>query len=147
MLQTSSASYETAIISEAHGLISDMLADSSLPPHVISGLRVVGNLLKPTETHPQLHKPKVSPLVSLTETANYGSDNEDLPYTGERPSSLPKVRGTRKTNHKKYISISKSHVLPLIIKSISLSLSPMSCLTPGKTLITAKGKGHEENKS
>ena len=29
--QSSSAGYESAIIGEAHGLITDMLADSSLP--------------------------------------------------------------------------------------------------------------------
>ena len=92
MFQTSAVSYEAAIISEAHGLITDMLADSNLPPHVVSGLRTVSNLLKPPETpHMTLHRPKISPLVSLTETSNYGSDSEDLPYTGERPSSLPKV--------------------------------------------------------
>ncbi|ELT89026.1 hypothetical protein CAPTEDRAFT_219957 [Capitella teleta] len=88
--ETPTSSYESAIIGEAHGLISDMLADSSLPPHIVSGLRSVSNLLKPPENHAPSHKPKVSPLVSLTEATNYGSDSEDLPYTGERPSSLPK---------------------------------------------------------
>ncbi|XP_076444816.1 cGMP-inhibited 3',5'-cyclic phosphodiesterase 3A-like isoform X3 [Babylonia areolata] len=87
--ETSSAGYESAIIGEAHGLITDMLADSNLPPHIISGLRAVSNLLKPPEAHGSFHKPRVSPLVSLTETS-CGSDNEESPYTGERPSSLPK---------------------------------------------------------
>ena len=90
-LQSSSASYDSAIIGEAHGLITDMLADATLPPHVISGLRAVGNLLKPTDNHSSLHKTRVSPLVSLTESTSYGSDTEENPYTGERPSSLPKV--------------------------------------------------------
>jgi cGMP-inhibited 3',5'-cyclic phosphodiesterase A len=67
-----------------------MLADTNLPPHIVSGLRAVSNLLKPPEAHGSFHRPRVSPLVSLTETA-YGSDNEESPYTGERPSSLPKV--------------------------------------------------------
>ncbi|XP_064617945.1 LOW QUALITY PROTEIN: cGMP-inhibited 3',5'-cyclic phosphodiesterase 3A-like [Liolophura sinensis] len=88
--ESSAASYETAIIGEAHGLVTDMLADSSLPPHIVSGLGAVSNLLKPPENHSHVHKPKVSPLVSLTESSSYGSDSEDLPYTGERPSSLPK---------------------------------------------------------
>lgn len=90
--QTSSSGYESAIIGEAHGLITDMLADSNLPPHIVSGLRAVSNLLKPPETHGSFHKPRVSPLVSLTEASGHGSDNEESPYTGERPSSLPKVR-------------------------------------------------------
>ena len=91
-LQSMTSSYESAIISEAHGLIADMLAESNLPPHIISGLRAVSSLLKPNDNHGANQKPKVSPLVSLTETTSlYRSDNEDLPYTGERPSSLPKV--------------------------------------------------------
>jgi cGMP-inhibited 3',5'-cyclic phosphodiesterase A len=85
-------SYESAIISEAHGLISDMLVDANLPPHVVSGLRAISNLLKPQENHLPQNKPKGSPLVSLAESSCYGSDSEDLPYTGERPSSLPKVK-------------------------------------------------------
>ncbi|KAK3098462.1 hypothetical protein FSP39_019711 [Pinctada imbricata] len=67
-----------------------MLADQSLPPHVVSGLRALGNLLKPPENHAPFHKPRVSPLVSVTESTNYGSDSEESPYTGERPSTLPK---------------------------------------------------------
>ena len=93
LLQSSPVGYESTIISEAHGLITDMLADPNLPPNVVSGLRAVSNLLKPPDSHaPTGHKPKVSPLVSLTEATNYGSDKEDSPYTGERPSTLPKVR-------------------------------------------------------
>ncbi|KAL4232928.1 cGMP-inhibited 3' [Mactra antiquata] len=88
--QSSSSSYDSAIIGEAHGLITDMLADSTLPPHVVSGLRAVSNLLKPAENHSSMHKTRVSPLVSLTESTSYGSDSEENPYTGERPSSLPK---------------------------------------------------------
>ena len=95
LLQGSSASFEVALISEAHGLISDMLADSSLPLHVVSGLRAVGNLLKPdmpgTGATGGAHRHRISPMVSLSEATNYGSDNDDLPYTGERVSSLPKV--------------------------------------------------------
>ncbi|XP_021363582.1 cGMP-inhibited 3',5'-cyclic phosphodiesterase A-like isoform X2 [Mizuhopecten yessoensis] len=88
--QCSSNSFEAAILGEAHGLITDMLADVSLPPNVISGLRTLGNLLRPAESHSSFHKPRVSPLVSLTESTSYSSDNEESPYTGERPNMLPK---------------------------------------------------------
>ncbi|KAI8791783.1 cGMP-inhibited 3',5'-cyclic phosphodiesterase 3A-like isoform X2 [Biomphalaria glabrata] len=88
--QSSTAGYESAILGEAHGLITDMLADSSLPPHIISGLKAVSNLLKPPDAQSSFHKPRVSPLVSLTESTTYGSDSEESPYTGERPSTLPK---------------------------------------------------------
>lgn len=79
------------VIGEAHGLITDMLAEANLPPHIVNGLRAVSILLKPPENHNSIHKTKVSPLVSLNETTSYGSDSDDLPYTGERPTSLPKV--------------------------------------------------------
>lgn len=88
--QSSTASYEVTVIGEAHGLITDMLAESNLPPNIVSGLRAVSNLLKPPDNHNSIHKTKVSPLVSLNETTSYGSDSDDLPYTGERPTSLPK---------------------------------------------------------
>ena len=80
-----------AVIGEVHGLIADMLAESNLPPHISSGLRAIGSLLKPpSDNHVSMHKTKGNPLVALAESC-YGSDSEDLPYTGERPSSLPKV--------------------------------------------------------
>ncbi|KAH9500195.1 cGMP-inhibited 3',5'-cyclic phosphodiesterase A [Bulinus truncatus] len=88
--QSSAAGFESAILGEAHGLITDMLADGSLPPHIISGLKAVSNLLKPPDAQSSFHKPRVSPLVSLTESTTYGSDSEESPYTGERPSTLPK---------------------------------------------------------
>lgn len=86
----SSSSFESAILGEAHGLITDMLADQSLPLNIVSGLRTLSNLLKPPESHSSFHKTRVSPLVSLTESTSYGSDTEENPYTGERPST--KVR-------------------------------------------------------
>ncbi|XP_074639997.1 cGMP-inhibited 3',5'-cyclic phosphodiesterase 3A-like [Tubulanus polymorphus] len=88
--QIPAAGYESGLVAEAHGLLTDMMADTHLPPHIISGLRAVSNLLKPQENHFPVNKPKISPLVSLAEAANYGSDTEDLPYTGERPSTLPR---------------------------------------------------------
>ena len=78
---------------EAHGLIMDMMADSSLPPNVVSGLKTVSSLLSPPTSYNTLQRPKISPLVALSES-NYGaSDIDDSPYVGERPLSLPKVRG------------------------------------------------------
>ncbi|CAM1302653.1 PDE3B (predicted) [Pycnogonum litorale] len=92
MQQGISSSVDVALLSEAHGLISDMLADnSSLPPHIISGLQALSNLLSPPN-HVSPHQQRqriVGGLVSLTDFS--GSDTEEnLPYTGERPSALPK---------------------------------------------------------
>ena len=53
MQQSATSSYEATIINEAHGLISDMLADNGLPLHVISGLKAVSALLKVSDARQQ----------------------------------------------------------------------------------------------
>ncbi|OQV22497.1 cGMP-inhibited 3',5'-cyclic phosphodiesterase A [Hypsibius exemplaris] len=86
-------SYEAAVIAEAHGIITDMLANGTLlPPHIISGLRAVAGLLEqPGVTTPNSVTSSTrfrnGPFVSLSEI---GSDTEESPYTGERPNVLPK---------------------------------------------------------
>lgn len=104
----SSSSFESAILGEAHGLITDMLADQSLPLNIVSGLRTLSNLLKPPESHSSFHKTRVSPLVSLTESTSYGSDTEENPYTGERPSTkvrLSIIENVSYINLYQYLSI------------------------------------------
>ncbi|XP_072165724.1 cGMP-inhibited 3',5'-cyclic phosphodiesterase 3A-like [Diadema setosum] len=80
---------DVAVMQEAHGLIMDMLADSTLPPNVVSGLKAVSTLLSPPTNYNTLQRPKISPLVALSESS-YTSDIDDSPYVGERPLSLPK---------------------------------------------------------
>ncbi|XP_037793500.1 cGMP-inhibited 3',5'-cyclic phosphodiesterase A-like [Penaeus monodon] len=59
-----------ALLSEAHGLVADMLQDPHLPPSVVSGLQALYLL-----------------LFHLSQDAYAsGSDTEENPYTGERPS-------------------------------------------------------------
>ncbi|ELK23150.1 cGMP-inhibited 3',5'-cyclic phosphodiesterase A [Myotis davidii] len=61
---------------EAHGLITDLLADPSLPPNVCTSLRAVSNLLSTQLTFQAIHKPRVNPAVSFSE--NYTcSDSEE----------------------------------------------------------------------
>ena len=61
---------------EAHGLITDLLADPSLPPNVCTSLRAVSNLLSTQLTIQAIHKPRVNPIVSFSE--NYTcSDSEE----------------------------------------------------------------------
>ncbi|MEE6477376.1 hypothetical protein FKM82_011490 [Ascaphus truei] len=73
---------------EAHGLITDLLADSSLPPHVCSSLRAVSNLLSTQLTFQPIHKPRMNPLVSFNE--NYTcSDSEECPEKGDK-MTIPK---------------------------------------------------------
>ncbi|KAM4038937.1 cGMP-inhibited 3',5'-cyclic phosphodiesterase 3A [Anomaloglossus baeobatrachus] len=45
---------------EAHGLITDLLADPSLPPHVCTSLRAVSNLLTTQLNFQPIHKPRVN---------------------------------------------------------------------------------------
>ncbi|XP_078000078.1 cGMP-inhibited 3',5'-cyclic phosphodiesterase 3A-like [Glandiceps talaboti] len=82
-------SVDVATMQEAHGLITDMLADQSLPPNVISGLKAVSNLINPPTNYNTFQRPRISPLIALSESS-YGSDVEDSPFIGERPSALPK---------------------------------------------------------
>ena len=44
--QSASASVQSAVISEVHGLISDMLADPSVPEYIASNLNAISTLLK-----------------------------------------------------------------------------------------------------
>lgn len=91
LLQSSGTSItvDIAVMGEAHGLITDLLADPSLPPNVCTSLRTVSNLLNTQLTFQAIHKPRVNPLVSFSE--NYTcSDSEECPEKGEK-LAIPKV--------------------------------------------------------
>ncbi|KAM9229418.1 cGMP-inhibited 3',5'-cyclic phosphodiesterase 3A isoform 2-T2 [Dugong dugon] len=67
---------DIAVMGEAHGLITDLLADPSLPPNVCTSLRAVSNLLSTQLTFQAIHKPRVNPVLSFSE--NYTcSDSEE----------------------------------------------------------------------
>ncbi|XP_048643229.1 cGMP-inhibited 3',5'-cyclic phosphodiesterase A isoform X2 [Marmota marmota marmota] len=71
-----SITVDIAVMGEAHGLITDLLADPSLPPNVCTSLRAVSNLLSTQLTFHAIHKPRVNPVVSFSE--NYTcSDSEE----------------------------------------------------------------------
>ncbi|XP_040824010.1 cGMP-inhibited 3',5'-cyclic phosphodiesterase A [Ochotona curzoniae] len=71
-----SITVDIAVMGEAHGLITDLLADPSLPPNVCTSLRAVSNLLSTQLTFQAVHKPRVNPAVSFSE--NYTcSDSEE----------------------------------------------------------------------
>ncbi|XP_019593881.2 cGMP-inhibited 3',5'-cyclic phosphodiesterase 3A isoform X2 [Rhinolophus sinicus] len=71
-----SITVDIAVMGEAHGLITDLLADPSLPPNVCTSLRAVSNLLSTQLTFQAIHKPRVNPAVSFSE--NYTcSDSEE----------------------------------------------------------------------
>ena len=75
---------DIAVMGEAHGLISDLLADPSLPPNTCSSLKAVRNLLSTQINLQPLHRPRIP-----TDTHTC-SDSEDGPEKAER-LAIPKV--------------------------------------------------------
>lgn len=88
--QGSGSTVDVALLAEAHGLVTDMLLDPSLPPHVVSGLRALAALLSPPSHGPPQPRPRPGGASVSLADFNCGSDTEEIPYTGERPSALPK---------------------------------------------------------
>lgn len=81
---------DIALLAEAHGLVTDMLADPQLPPQVVGGLRALASLLAPPNHVSVNPRPRPGGAsVSLSEF-NSGSDTEEIPFTGEKPSALSK---------------------------------------------------------
>ncbi|XP_026083839.1 cGMP-inhibited 3',5'-cyclic phosphodiesterase A-like isoform X5 [Carassius auratus] len=84
-----SVTVDIAVMGEAHGLISDLLADPSLPPNTCSTLRAVSNLLSTQFTfQPLHHRPRLSPLLAFSD-GHACSDSEEVPEKGER-LAIPK---------------------------------------------------------
>ncbi|XP_043092914.1 cGMP-inhibited 3',5'-cyclic phosphodiesterase A isoform X2 [Puntigrus tetrazona] len=84
-----SVTVDIAVMGEAHGLISDLLADPSLPPNTCSTLRAVSNLLSTQFTfQPLHHRPRLSPLLAFSD-GHACSDSEEAPEKGER-LAIPK---------------------------------------------------------
>ncbi|XP_051889892.1 LOW QUALITY PROTEIN: cGMP-inhibited 3',5'-cyclic phosphodiesterase 3A [Pristis pectinata] len=63
-----SVTVDIAVMGEAHGLITDLLAEPSLPPNVSTSLRAVSNLLSTQLTFQPIHKPRINPLMSFNES-------------------------------------------------------------------------------
>uniref|UniRef100_A0A674PD16 Phosphodiesterase n=1 Tax=Takifugu rubripes TaxID=31033 RepID=A0A674PD16_TAKRU len=74
---------DIAVMGEAHGLISDLLADPSLPPNTCSSLKAVRNLLSTQISLQPLHRPR------LPADMHACSDSEDGPEKTER-LAIPK---------------------------------------------------------
>uniref|UniRef100_A0A3B3CEM6 Phosphodiesterase n=1 Tax=Oryzias melastigma TaxID=30732 RepID=A0A3B3CEM6_ORYME len=74
---------DIAVMGEAHGLISDLLADPSLPPNTCSSLKAVSNLLSTQISLQPLHRPRIPADTRPC------SDSEDGPEKAER-LALPK---------------------------------------------------------
>lgn len=81
---------DIAVMGEAHGLITDLLADPSLPPNTCTSLRAVSNLLTTQLTFQPLHRPRPAPLLNPGD-AYTCSDSEEGPEKGEK-TSIHKVK-------------------------------------------------------
>lgn len=100
------------MLSEAHGLVTDLLLEAStMPPQLASGLKALANLLSPPQSLLQHasnnsggssivgalaadgmgRRPRHTlPHVALSDV-QYASDTEEIPYTGETLLHLSKV--------------------------------------------------------
>lgn len=88
---------DIAVMGEAHGLITDLLADPSLPPNTCTSLRAVSNMLTTQLTFQPLHRPRPAPLHNPSDVYTC-SDSEEVPEKGEK-TSIHKV--TKWVNTKK----------------------------------------------
>lgn len=88
-LQSSGTSVvvDIAVMGEAHGLISDLLADPSLPPNTCSSLKAVRNLLSTQISLQPLHRAR------LPADTHACSDSEEGPERTER-LAIPKVHAS-----------------------------------------------------
>ncbi|XP_072312956.1 cGMP-inhibited 3',5'-cyclic phosphodiesterase 3A-like [Eucyclogobius newberryi] len=75
---------DIAVMGEAHGLISDLLADPSLPPNTFSSLKAVSNLLSTQINLQPLHRPRLP-----ADQSHACSDSEEGPEKMER-LAIPK---------------------------------------------------------
>lgn len=76
---------DIAVMGEAHGLITDLLADSSLPANTCTSLRAVSKLLTTQLTFQPLHRSRPAPLLNPSDAFTL-SDSEEGPEKGERTS-------------------------------------------------------------
>ncbi|XP_015793123.1 cGMP-inhibited 3',5'-cyclic phosphodiesterase A isoform X1 [Tetranychus urticae] len=90
--QSSRSSVDVALIIEAHGLVTEMLNDPTLPPHIISGLRAVASLLAPPVSQVS-NRSRSTPWAAVA-LDNYASVEEpsEMPYTGEKLMSCKRGR-------------------------------------------------------
>ncbi|KAM6926258.1 cGMP-inhibited 3',5'-cyclic phosphodiesterase 3A [Lycodopsis pacificus] len=82
---------DIAVMGEAHGLITDLLADPSLPPNTCTSLRAVSNLLTTQLTFQSLHRPRPAPLLNPGDAYTF-SDSEEGPEKGEKTSIHKRLR-------------------------------------------------------
>ncbi|XP_078405354.1 cGMP-inhibited 3',5'-cyclic phosphodiesterase 3B isoform X1 [Cetorhinus maximus] len=74
---------DPAVMGEAQSLVTDLLADPSLPSNITSSLRTISSLIASQLTFSNTHRPRVNPLTSFSDSYPC-SEMEDLSDKGER---------------------------------------------------------------
>uniref|UniRef100_A0A665UNC0 Phosphodiesterase n=1 Tax=Echeneis naucrates TaxID=173247 RepID=A0A665UNC0_ECHNA len=80
---------DIAVMGEAHGLISDLLADPSLPPNTCSSLKAVSNLLSTQISLQPLHRPRIPADTHTCSDSEEGPEKEKLAIPKRLRRSLP----------------------------------------------------------
>lgn len=76
--KVSMSSMDLTILGEAHGMITDLLADSSLPLNVTGTLRIVADMISPLLQH-NLHRQSLgTPLLTVLEKTMNNEDQEQV---------------------------------------------------------------------
>lgn len=101
---------DIAVMGEAHGLITDLLADPSLPPNTCTSLRAVSNLLTTQLTFQPLHRPRPAPLLNPSDSYTL-SDSEEGPEKGEK-TSIHKVSRWKTKDHLLWFTFDSEDISP-----------------------------------
>ncbi|XP_072905602.1 cGMP-inhibited 3',5'-cyclic phosphodiesterase 3B isoform X2 [Hemitrygon akajei] len=74
---------DLAVMGEAQSLVTDLLADPSVPSNITSSLRTISSLIASQLTYSNTHRPRVNPLTSFSDSYTC-SEMEDSSDKGER---------------------------------------------------------------
>ena len=69
---------DLTILGEAHGMITDLLADSSLPMNVTGTLRIVADMISPLLQHSLHRQSLATPLLTVLEKTKNNEDQEQV---------------------------------------------------------------------
>jgi hypothetical protein len=82
---------DAATLAEAHGLLTDVLNDVTLPPQAVGNLRAVASLLAPPTSTTQRIKPVIASFSLAEVSRPNSSDSEEIPFVNEKSSAFSKV--------------------------------------------------------
>ncbi|XP_069753731.1 cGMP-inhibited 3',5'-cyclic phosphodiesterase 3B isoform X2 [Narcine bancroftii] len=80
---SSGCGVDFAVMSEAQNLVTDLLADPSVPCSIISSLRTISSLIASQLTYSNTHRPRVNPLTPFSDSYTC-LEMEDSSDKGER---------------------------------------------------------------